>query len=71
VVTDSASSQKIPSVDLEIEQAADDAVRDPVVYSVRVLREQEAKERMEQKLRSMSMRRRCRVRASLAKLSHG
>ena len=71
MVTDSASSRETPSVDPEIEQAATDVMRDPDADFLRQreLREQEAKEYVERELRFISMRRRSRVRASLAELS--
>ena len=67
-------SRSIPSVDREVEQAADEVVRDPDAYFIRqrALREREAQEYVERELRALSMRRRRPgVWASLARLSHG
>lgn len=68
------SSRRFPSADPEVEQAADEVVRDPDAYFIRqrALREREAQEYVERELRALSMRRRrVGVWASLARLSHG
>ncbi|MBV9060837.1 MAG: hypothetical protein JOZ09_17030 [Pseudonocardiales bacterium] len=68
------SGQRIPSVDPEIKQAADDVVRDPDAYfeRQRALCAREAEEYVGRELaRAFSMRRRAGVWASLARLSHG
>lgn len=68
------SGQRIPSVDPDIEQAADDVVRDPDAYfeRQRALCAREAEEYVGRELaRAFSMRRRAGVWASLARLSHG
>lgn len=71
--TGSVSSRRLPSVDPEIERAADDVVRDPDAYFVRqrALREREAEVYVERELRALSMRRHHSVWAFLARLSHG
>ena len=70
----SASGQRIPSVDPDIKQAADDVVRDPDAYfeRQRALCAREAEEYVGRELaRAFSMRRRAGIWASLARLSHG
>jgi hypothetical protein len=74
VAIGSVSWQRIPSVDPEIEQAADDVIRDPDAYfeRQRALCEREAEEYVGRELaRAFSMRRRAGVWASLLRLSHG
>lgn len=74
VATGSVSGQRIPSVDPEIKQAADDVVRDPDAYfeRQRALCAREAEEYVGRELaRAFSMRRRAGVWASLARLAHG
>jgi hypothetical protein len=74
VATGGVSGQRIPSVDPEIKQAADDVVRDPDAYfeRQRALWAREAEEYVGRELaRAFSMRRRTGVWASLARLSHG
>jgi hypothetical protein len=74
MATGSASRRRIPSVDPEIEQAANDVIRDPDAYfeRQRALCKQEAEEYVGRELaRAYSMRRRASVWTSLARLSHG
>jgi hypothetical protein len=74
VAISSVSGQRIPSVDPDIKQAADDVVRDPDAYfeRQRALCAREAEEYVGRELaRAFSMRRRAGIWASLAKLSHG
>lgn len=74
MATRSASRQWIPSVDPEIEQAADDVIRDPDAYfeRQRALCKREAEEYVGRELaRAFTLRRRAGVWASLARLSHG
>ena len=74
VATGGVSGQRIPSVDPDIKQAADDVVRDPDAYfeRQRALCAREAEEYVGRELaRAFSMRRRAGVWASLARLSHG
>jgi hypothetical protein len=68
------ASRRLPSVDPEVEQAADEVVRDPDAYFIRQreLREREAQEYVTRELHALSLRRRrSGVWASLARLSHG
>jgi hypothetical protein len=70
----SVSHRWIPSVDPEIEKAADDVLRDPDAYfeRERELCARQAEEYVGRELaRAFSLRRRVGVRASLARLSHG
>jgi hypothetical protein len=74
VTIGSVSGQRIPSVDPDIKQAADDVVRDPDAYfeRQRALCAREAEEYVGRELaRAFSMRRRAGIWASLARLSHG
>lgn len=74
VVAGRLISQQIPSVDPEIEQAADDVISDPDAYfeRQRALCRRVAEEYVGRELaRAFSMRRRPGVWASLARLSHG
>lgn len=76
VATGSVSSQKLPSVDPEIEQAAADIVRDPDAYfeRQRALRAWEAEEYVESELAISRLRRRSSrpsLRQFLARLSPG
>ena len=77
MATGSVSRRRIPSVDPEIEQAANDVIRDPDAYFERqralcALCEREAEEYVGRELaRAFSLRRRSGVWASLARLSHG
>jgi hypothetical protein len=74
VAVGSVSSHKIPSVDPEVERAADDVVRDPDAYfeRQRALCQREAAEYVKRELaRAFSMRRRPSVWTLLARLSHG
>lgn len=74
MATGGVSGQRIPSVDPDIKQAADDVVRDPDAYfeRQRALCAREAEEYVGRELaRAFSMRRRAGVWASLARLSHG
>jgi hypothetical protein len=68
----SVSSHKIPSVDPEIEQAANEVLRDPDAYfeRQRELCQREAEEYVGRELaRALSMRRRPRVRTLIARLT--
>jgi hypothetical protein len=72
-VASSVSTRKIPSVDPEIERAADDVVHDPDAYFMqqRALHEREADEYVERELaRACSLRQRPSVWAFLTRLSH-
>jgi hypothetical protein len=74
VVASRVSSHKLPSVDPEVERAAEDVVRDPDAYfeRQRALCAREADEFVGRELaRAFSMRRRAGMWASLARLSHG
>jgi hypothetical protein len=74
MVTGEVSSQKIPSVDPETEQAAADVVRDPDAYfeRQRAICEQEAEKYVEWELaRVDSTRSRGSVRTLLSRLSPG
>jgi hypothetical protein len=74
MATGSVSRRRIPSVDPDIEQAANDVIRDPDAYfeRQRALCEREAEEYVGRELaRAFSLRRRAGVWASLARLSHG
>jgi len=74
VATGGVSGQRIPSVDPDIKQAADDVVRDPDAYfeRQRALCAREAEEYVGRELaRAFSMRRRAGVWASLTRLAHG
>ncbi len=74
MATGSVSRRRIPSVDPEIEQAANDVIRDPDAYfqRQRALCEREAEEYVGRELaRAFSLRRRAGIWASLVRLSHG